>query len=79
MQLSIANLFAFGMSFLSVPVIARCLGPVGRGESAGVVASYLIAPVVVGLGLLEFPTICAFLVVALVSLSDMRKENVCAL
>ena len=42
---------AMGLAFLTAPVIARSLGPEGRGFTAAAIAAGAVAPVVIALGL----------------------------
>lgn len=50
MQLVIGNLGAAALSLLSAPIVARALGPVGRGETAAAIALFFIVPVVLAFG-----------------------------
>ncbi len=40
-----------GLLFLSAPIVARTLGPAGKGEAAATLAALMIAPFLLGLGL----------------------------
>lgn len=48
--LAFARLFAAGLALLSAPVVARAIGPAGRGETAAAIAVFHIAPVVLAFG-----------------------------
>lgn len=50
-QITIANLIGFALTFLSVPLITRSIGAVGRGETAAALAAFAILPTVLALGL----------------------------
>lgn len=49
--LTIARLAATGLSLISVPIVARAIGPEGRGETAAAVALLIIVPVILGVGM----------------------------
>ncbi|QZT58438.1 lipopolysaccharide biosynthesis protein [Mycolicibacterium austroafricanum] len=49
--LIIGRLGASALALISAPIVARAIGPEGRGETAAALALYLIVPVVLGLGL----------------------------
>ncbi|UVJ38736.1 lipopolysaccharide biosynthesis protein [Arthrobacter sp. CJ23] len=49
--MAIGRLIATALSFVSVPLIARFLGPVGRGETATAIAVFGLAPVLLSYGL----------------------------
>ncbi|UKA52078.1 oligosaccharide flippase family protein [Arthrobacter sp. FW305-123] len=49
--MAIGRLIATVLSFLSVPLVARFLGPEGRGETATAIAVFGLAPVVLSCGL----------------------------
>ena len=48
---AVSGLAATALSLLSAPLIARGLGPEGRGYSAAVLAAVAIAPIALGLGM----------------------------
>lgn len=50
-QITIANLLALALSLATVPIIARGLGPEGRGVTASAMAMFVLAPVLIGAGL----------------------------
>ncbi|RYF59113.1 MAG: lipopolysaccharide biosynthesis protein [Comamonadaceae bacterium] len=47
----VGRLLVTASSLVSAPIVARSLGPEGRGESAAAVAAFFIAPVVLALGI----------------------------
>lgn len=47
----LSNLFTSALALLSAPLIARAIGPDGRGESAAAIAAFTIVPIVIGFGL----------------------------
>lgn len=47
----VGRLASTASSLLSAPIVARALGPEGRGESAAAIAMFFIIPVVVALGM----------------------------
>lgn len=49
-HITVANLIGFALTFLAVPLIARSIGPAGRGETAAALAAFAIAPTILGLG-----------------------------
>ncbi|WP_210084073.1 oligosaccharide flippase family protein [Mycobacterium sp. OAE908] len=49
--LIIGRLGAVSLALVSAPIVARTLGPQGRGETAAALALFLIVPVVLGLGI----------------------------
>ena len=59
-QITVANMIAFGLTFLTAPMVARAIGPTGRGETAAALAAFVIAPVLLAFGLpLEIRRRCA--------------------
>jgi O-antigen/teichoic acid export membrane protein len=59
-QITLANLTAFALTFFTAPMIARAIGPSGRGETAAALAAFVITPVLLAVGLpLEFRRRCA--------------------
>ncbi len=50
-HISIANGIAYGLTLMTIPVIARSIGPDGRGETAAALAAFAIVPTILGLGL----------------------------
>lgn len=50
-QLTIANMIGFALTFGAVPIIAREIGPVGRGETTAALAAFAILPTILGLGM----------------------------
>ena len=51
LQITLANMLALALSFLTVPMISRAIGPGGRGETAAATAALAIIPVLLALGL----------------------------
>jgi len=49
--LIVGRLGASALALISSPIVARAIGPEGRGETAAAMALFLIVPVVVGFGL----------------------------
>jgi O-antigen/teichoic acid export membrane protein len=49
--LTIARVVAAGLSLISAPLIARAIGPEGRGETAAALAFLIIVPVVIEVGM----------------------------
>ncbi|MGK2876969.1 MAG: lipopolysaccharide biosynthesis protein [Solirubrobacterales bacterium] len=49
-SIAVANMVAAGLALLSAPLIARGLGPDGRGQTASVLAAFLIVPIILSLG-----------------------------
>lgn len=49
--IAIGTLVASALSIASAPIIARAIGPAGRGESAAAIAAFAILPIVLGLGI----------------------------
>ena len=49
--LLIGRLGASGLALVSAPIVARAIGPEGRGETAAAIALFALIPIVVGLGL----------------------------
>lgn len=49
-QITLGNFVALGLAFMTAPVIARAIGPEGRGETAAVLAACVFVPVLLGLG-----------------------------
>lgn len=47
----VGRLSAAGLALLTAPIVARILGPSGRGETAAAIALYVIIPVILALGL----------------------------
>lgn len=45
------RLGASGLALVSSPIVARAIGPEGRGETAAAVALFVIVPVILGVGL----------------------------
>jgi O-antigen/teichoic acid export membrane protein len=50
-MLIVGRLAATALSLISAPIIARAIGPVGRGETAAATALFLIVPVLIGIGM----------------------------
>lgn len=50
-HITIANLLAYAIAFLTIPLVARAIGPTGRGETAAALSAFAIAPTIIGLGL----------------------------
>jgi O-antigen/teichoic acid export membrane protein len=50
-QITLANLIAMALSFAAVPLIARGVGPAGRGETGAAIAVFAIAPVLLAAGM----------------------------
>lgn len=50
-QITLANLMAMALSFAAVPLIARGVGPAGRGETGAAIAAFAIAPVLLAAGI----------------------------
>lgn len=44
------RLFATALTLTSAPLVARILGPEGRGETAAAIAAFVIIPLILGLG-----------------------------
>lgn len=55
-KITIVNLVIFVGGFLTGPIVARALGPAGRGQLAAIVAPLTLIPIVLGLGLGTFAT-----------------------
>lgn len=49
--LLLGRLGASGLALVSAPIVARAIGPAGRGETAAAVALFALVPVFLGLGL----------------------------
>lgn len=49
--LLLGRLGASGLALISAPIVARAIGPEGRGETAATIALFALIPVLVGLGL----------------------------
>ena len=49
--LIVGRLGASALTLISAPIVARALGPEGRGETAAAIALFIIVPVVLGFGL----------------------------
>ncbi|QSE89764.1 oligosaccharide flippase family protein [Rhodococcus pseudokoreensis] len=50
-QLVVGNLGAAALSLLSAPIVARAIGPDGRGETAAAIALFFIVPIVLAFGI----------------------------
>ncbi len=50
-QITIANSVGFGLTFLTIPIVTRGIGSVGRGETAAALAAFAVVPTIVGLGI----------------------------
>ncbi len=50
-QITIANLAAMALSLAAVPIIARGVGPAGRGETGAAVAAFTLVPVLLAAGM----------------------------
>lgn len=48
--IAIGTLLASALSIASAPIVARAIGPAGRGESAAAIAAFAILPIVLALG-----------------------------
>ncbi|MBP2437070.1 oligosaccharide flippase family protein [Microbacterium amylolyticum] len=48
--LAFARIFSAGLALVSAPIVARAIGPAGRGETAAVIAIFHIVPVVLAFG-----------------------------
>lgn len=60
LQISLANMVAYALTFVSTLLIARGLGPAGRGETAAALSAFAIAPAILGFGVpLELRRRCA--------------------
>ncbi|MBT2518467.1 oligosaccharide flippase family protein [Streptomyces sp. ISL-90] len=46
-----ANFIAIALSFATAPIVARAIGPDGRGETAAALAAFAVVPVIMALGL----------------------------
>lgn len=55
-KITIVNLVVFVGAFLTGPIVARALGPSGRGQLAAIAAPLALIPIVLGLGLGTFAT-----------------------
>lgn len=49
--LIVGRLGATALAFVTAPVIARAIGPIGRGETAAALATFAIVPIVLSFGL----------------------------
>lgn len=50
-HITIANLLAYGLTFVTTVAIARGLGSVGRGETSAALSAFSFAPALVGIGI----------------------------
>ncbi|CAN5330743.1 polysaccharide biosynthesis C-terminal domain-containing protein [soil metagenome] len=48
--IAIANILAAGLALLTAPIVARAIGPEGRGETAAAIAAFAIVPIFLALG-----------------------------
>lgn len=51
MQITLANLAAMALAFAAVPLIARGVGPAGRGETGAAIAAFALVPVLLAAGM----------------------------
>jgi O-antigen/teichoic acid export membrane protein len=49
--ITVANFAALGMALVTAPVVARALGPEGRGETTAALAAFAIVPIVLAVGI----------------------------
>jgi O-antigen/teichoic acid export membrane protein len=50
-QIAVGRLAASGLGFLSAPIVARSLGPEGRGITAAILAAFFLLPIFMSVGL----------------------------
>ncbi|MFD7007655.1 oligosaccharide flippase family protein [Rhodococcus jostii] len=49
--IALSRIMATGLTLLTAPIIARSIGPIGRGETATALASFALIPIIISLGM----------------------------